>query len=120
MNVCGAPTSFVAFGAIAIFAFTHVFVAGPEFAPVPFGVARQRDTADRHRRVRADRRHAGDRRAQVDRAGARPPAVVHGFADVNAPGPLSIVKLICVPFGALTKPLPSPALIFTCAVNVCV
>ena len=49
-----------------------------------------------------------------------PPAVVHGFAVVNAPGPLSFVKLICVPFGAFTKPLPSPALMFTCAVNVCV
>ena len=33
-----------------------------------------------------------------------PPEVVHGFADVNAPGPESIVKLIDVPFGAFTKP----------------
>ena len=46
-----------------------------------------------------------------------PPAVVHGFGDVNEPGPpLSIVKLICVPSGALTK--PEPSLTFTCAVNV--
>ena len=47
-----------------------------------------------------------------------PPAVVHGFAVVNAPGPLSFVKLICVPSGAFTKPLPSPAFMFTCAVKV--
>ena len=33
-----------------------------------------------------------------------PPAVVHGFAVVKAPGPESIVKLIWVPSGALTNP----------------
>ena len=49
--------------------------------------------------------------------GPVPPAVVHGFVVVNAPGPLSIVKLICVPFGAFTTPVPSFTL--TCAVNVC-
>ena len=48
-----------------------------------------------------------------------PPAVVHGFVVVNAPGPLSIVKLIVVPSGAFTKP-PVPVLTFTCAVKVCV
>ena len=32
-----------------------------------------------------------------------PPEVVHGFADVNAPGPESIVKLIGVPSGAFTN-----------------
>ncbi len=45
-----------------------------------------------------------------------PPAVVHGFAVVNEPGPQSIVKLICVPFGAFTKP-PVPVFTFTCAVK---
>ena len=35
VNVCGAPTRFVASGVIAIFAFTHVFVAGPELPRVP-------------------------------------------------------------------------------------
>jgi len=43
VNVCGCPTSFVAFGAIEIFAFTHVLVAGPLFAPAPF-VFRVNDT----------------------------------------------------------------------------
>ena len=33
-----------------------------------------------------------------------PPAVVHGFGEVKLPGPLSIVKLICVPSGAFWKP----------------
>ena len=47
-----------------------------------------------------------------------PPAVVHGFGEVKAPGPLSIVKLICVPSGAFTKP-PVPVFTLTCAVNVC-
>ena len=50
VNVCGWPISFVAFGAIEILAFTHVFVAGPEFAPTPFVCARQRDAADGQRR----------------------------------------------------------------------
>ena len=45
------------------------------------------------------------------------PTVVHGFAVVNEPGPLSFVKLIDVPSGAFTKPLPSPAFTFTCAVK---
>ena len=35
VNVCGAPTSFVASGAIAIFAFTNVFTASPEFGARP-------------------------------------------------------------------------------------
>src|SRR5260370_1318409 len=47
-----------------------------------------------------------------------PPEVVHGFADVNAPGPESIVKLIWVPSSAFVKPVPS--LTSTCAVKVCV
>ena len=36
VKVCGWPTSLVASGAIEIFAFTHVLVAGPELAPTPF------------------------------------------------------------------------------------
>ena len=48
-----------------------------------------------------------------------PPAVVHGFGVVNAPGPVSIVKLICVPSGAFWKP-PVPVFTLTCAVNACV
>src|SRR5262245_1809503 len=48
-----------------------------------------------------------------------PPAVVHGFGVVNAPGPpLSIVKLICVPSGAFWNE-PLPLFTLTCAVNVC-
>ena len=35
VNVCGAPTRFVADGVIEIRAFTHVLIAGPEFVPVP-------------------------------------------------------------------------------------
>jgi hypothetical protein len=33
------------------------------------------------------------------------PTVVHGFAVVKLPGPLSIVKLICVPASALVAPV---------------
>ena len=35
-----------------------------------------------------------------------PPTVVHGFADVNPPGPVSMVKLIACPSGAFAKPRP--------------
>jgi hypothetical protein len=119
VNVCGAPTSFVASGAIAIFAFTNVFVAEPEFAPTPsvFRVNETPPTAS----VACALTVATPVTAELNVTWHEPvpPAVVHGFADVNAPGPLSFVKLICVPFGALTKPLPSPAFTFTCAVNVC-
>ena len=62
VNVCGWPTSFVAFGVIWILAFTHRFVAGPEFAARAVRVPRQRDAADRHRRVRRHRRHTRHRR----------------------------------------------------------
>src|SRR5262245_65199746 len=47
-----------------------------------------------------------------------PPDVTHGFGVVKPPGPLSIVKLIAVPFGAFTK-LPLPVFTLTCAVNTC-
>src|SRR5262249_11897538 len=116
VNVCGAPTSFVAFGAIEIAAFTHVLTAGPEFAPAPF-VLRVNETPPTLTVVWADTVvtpvTADD---NVIWQLPVPPAVVHGFADVNAPGPLSIVKLIWVPSGAFTNPVPS--FTFTCAVNV--
>ena len=48
-----------------------------------------------------------------------PPAVVHGFAGVKAPGPESIVKLIWVPSGALTNPVPSFTLTWPVKVCVC-
>ena len=53
-----------------------------------------------------DRRDAGHRRGERDRAARRSPPAGEctGSADVNAPGPLSIVKLICVPSGAFSKP----------------
>src|SRR3954468_19319013 len=35
VNVCGAPTRFVASGLIAIFASTNVFTAGAEFGATP-------------------------------------------------------------------------------------
>ena len=80
VNVCGWPTSFVAFGAIEIRALTHVLTAGPEFAAGAVRVPRQRDAADRQRRVRAD--------TVVTPVTAEvsvivqlpvPPTVVHGF-----------------------------------------
>ena len=41
------------------------------------------------------------------------PTVVHGFAVVNEPGPLTLVKVIDVPAGAFTKPSPSPSFTLT-------
>ena len=119
VNVCGAPTRFVADGVIEIRAFTQRLRRRPGVGARTVGVPSQGDARDGERRVRADHRHARHRGREVDRAGAGAAGdVVHGFADVNEPGPLSIVKLICVPSGAFTK--PEPSLTFTCAVNVCV
>src|SRR6266542_2173811 len=117
VNVCGWPTSFVAFGAITIAAFTHSFVAGGEFAPTPF-VSRLSTRPPTDTVVCADTVVTPVRNDfNVTWQLPVPPAVVHGFGDVNPPGPESIVKVIAVPSGAFTKPLPS--FTFTCAVNVC-
>ena len=104
MNVCGAPTRFVASGVIAIFASTHLFVAGPEFAPAPsvLRVSETPATASVVCALTVVTPVTAELRLIVQEP--VPPDVVHGFAEVNAPGPLSIVKLICVPSGAFTKP----------------
>src|SRR4051812_9958207 len=92
-------------------------VAGPEFAPVPF-VCLVSETPPTETVVCAVTTVVPvtfDTRLIVQ----LPPApTVQGFADVNAPGPESIEKLICVPLGAFTNPFPSPALMLTCPVNV--
>src|SRR5580765_3564011 len=109
VKVCGWPTSFVASGVIAIFAFTHVFVAGPEFAPAPF-VCRVSETPPIESvewALTVDTPVTLDTRSTVQ---LPPETTVHGFADVKPPGPESIVKLICVPAGALTNPAPEPSL----------
>src|SRR5262249_51197381 len=102
-------------------AFTHVLFAGSEFAPTPsvFRVSMMPPTftfvwaPTTVRPVLLE--------LSVIWQLPLPSEVWHGFGDVNVPGPpLSIVKLICVPSGAGTKPTPSPLSTFTCAVNVCV
>ena len=45
------------------------------------------------------------------------PTVRHGLRVVNEPGPETFVNVIGVPSGAFTKPAPSPAFTFMCAVN---
>ena len=49
-----------------------------------------------------------------------PPTVVHGFADVNAPGPESDREADLRAVGRVHEPPPVPVFTFTCAVNVCV
>ena len=72
VNVCGWPTSFVAFGVIVILALTQRFVAGPELPPRPF-VSRVSETPPTETVVEAFTVvDAGDRRGEVieQRAGA--------------------------------------------------
>ena len=119
VNVCDWPTRFVAAdGVIEIFASTNVFVAGAEFPPVPFVL-----------RVKVRPATVGEAEADTTVTPVVfeesvivqlpvPPDVVHGFAEVKLPGPDTMEKLIDVPSGAFTKPVPS--FTFTCAVNVCV
>ena len=81
-----APTSLVAFGAIRIRAFTHVFTAGPEFAPVP-SVFRVKGTPPTVTVVCAltvvTPVTAEDRPIVQEPV---PPAVVHGFVVVTHQG----------------------------------
>src|SRR5262245_13899094 len=98
-----------------IAAFTHSFVAGPELLSVP-SVFLVSVTPATVTVVCADTTVAPvwlD--VSVIWQEPVPPAVVHGFGVVNEPGPLSIVKLICVPSGAFVNPLP--LFTFTCAVK---
>src|SRR3954463_14534697 len=107
VNVCGWPTALVAFGAIEIRALTQVLTAGPELSPLA-SVSRVSDTPPTDTVVWADTvvtPVTADERSIVHEP--VPPDVVQGFAPANAPGPLSLVKLICVPSGALTAPVPS-------------
>ena len=117
VNVCDWPTRFVALDAIAIFASTHRLVAGPELPPVPF-VLRFSVTPATATDVCA-LTFVTPVIADVSSIVQEPvpPEVVHGFGGVNPPGPLSFEKLICVPSGALTQPVPS--FTSTCPVNVC-
>src|SRR5262249_54911090 len=100
-----------------MFASTHVFTAGPEFPPVPFvsrvSVIPLTETVVCALTVVVP---AVDETSVIWQLPV-PPAVVHGFGVVKLPGPLSIVKLIDVPFGALTN--PPPLFTVTCAVKTC-
>jgi hypothetical protein len=95
MNVWDWPTWFVSSGAIVIFAFTQRFVAGPEFAAVPFA-CRVRETPPTETVVCAETTVTPvTPDVRLIEQLPVPPAVVHGFGVVNPPGPPpSIVKLI--------------------------
>src|SRR5262245_31582978 len=86
---------------------THSFVAGPELPFAPF-VVRVTDTPPTETVVDAFTTVV-PAVAEVSVAVQLPvpPAVVHGLPLI-VPGPDAIEKLICVPFGAGTKPAPSP------------
>src|SRR5262249_25423876 len=105
-------------GAIEIFAFTHVFTAGPELAPVP-SVARVSTTPPTES-VTCAETVVCPVPAEVSVTLQLPVVLTvrHDGAE-SAPGPESFVKSISVPTGAFWNPLV-PLLTFTCAVNVCV
>src|SRR5262249_37906087 len=98
-----APTGFVAVaGLMLMFPSTHVLVAGPELSPAP-SVFRDRGMPSTVTEACALTTVA----PVVDEVSVIwqlpvPPEVVHGFEVVKFPGPLSIVKAIDVPSGALT------------------
>jgi hypothetical protein len=100
------------------FGSTHVFVACAELPPVP--VVWRLSVRPLTERVTLALMVVVPATADVRSTVQSPvvPTVVHGFGEVNAPGPLAMLKVICVPAGAFTKPLPSFR--FTCAVSVCV
>ena len=116
-------------GVIAIFAFDPASSSlGPDMLGADRSVVpRQRDTADRRAVAAPDRRHhpvTADAKSLIVQEPV-PPAVVHGFADVKAPGrslrEADLRPRSSRPFGGRTSlPAPEPSLMFTCAVNVCV
>src|SRR5262245_22000981 len=116
VNVCGAPTSFVALGAMEIAAFTHsLFASGPSPAFVS-PVSRCNDTPDTVTSVLA--------RITVWPVAVEllvtwhepdPPEVVQLSGPTKPPGPDRIEKVIRVPSGAFTGPVPSST--FTCPVR---
>jgi hypothetical protein len=116
VKLCACPTRFAALGAIAIFAFTHRFVTGPEFDPVPsvFRISVTPPTATVVCALTVDTPVVVELNATLQEP--VPPDVVQ-VVGVTVPGPLSTVKLIDVPSGAFMK--PEPSFTFTCAVNVC-
>src|SRR5712691_10641475 len=118
VKVCGWPISFVASGAIAILASTHVFVAGPEFAAVP-SVFRVRETPPTKNVVCA-LIVVTPVVAEVRLIVQLPLAfVVHDVLETlppdRLPGPAPIEKVTSTP-DASAKAVPS--LTLTCAVNV--
>ena len=90
-------------------------LAGPELAPEPL-VLRVSDRPPTEAVVDADTTvvPTDDETSVIEQLPV-PPVVVHGFGVVKLPGPDTIVKLIDVPSGAGTKPVPG--FTFTCAVN---
>ncbi len=79
----------------------HIFVAAPELPPVP-SVCRVSESPPTGSVTCALTTVAPVTfETSVIEQLPVPPEVVHGFADVNAPGPESIVKLIDVPFGSV-------------------
>src|SRR5262249_38262301 len=80
----------------------HSFVAGPEFAPLPF-VCRVSETPPTDGVAWALTTVVPVvLEASVIVQLPVPPEVVHGLGEVNEPGPETMLKLIEVPSGALT------------------
>src|SRR5262249_20662941 len=118
VNVCGVPTSFVAVnGEIWMFASTQLLAAFALSPAFPSPVERVSGTPPTEPIVDAfSVATPAVEEVRLTEHEPVPPAVVQ-LAGLTEPGPVTTVKLIVVPFGAVTKPLPS--FTFTCAVNVC-
>ena len=105
---------------IAIFAFDPGLRRRAGVRAGAVRVPRERDAADRERRVRADRRHAGHGRVRVIvQRRCRPPSCTDS-ADVKRTGAGVDREADRRAVRRVHEAVPSPALTFTCAVNMCV
>src|SRR5262249_3932160 len=101
VKVCGWPISFVAPGAMKIRAATQTLLAFPELPPAPFVVRVSVRPATEVVTLALTTVVPGLAEVIVMVQLPVVPTVVHGLVLVNEPGPLTFVKLIAVPAGAL-------------------
>src|SRR5262249_33273059 len=119
VNVCDAPTSFVAEGAIVIAAATHVLFAFGLSPGKPSPVSPWITRPPTETSVAAFTTVVPVVLELITTVQEPvPPDVVQVFGPTKLPGPLTFVKVITVPAGAFTNPPPRPSFTFTWPVRV--
>ena len=109
VKTCGSPTAFVSVsGEIWMFASTHVLTAFGRVAGVRVAGG-ARDASGHATTTVVEALTVVTPGVEEFRVTVHDPVVpiVVQLAGVSVPGPLTIEKLIVVPAGALTKPVPS-------------